>query len=156
MENTNIEQKNENKKLIIICATIVLVVIAALAIVLILKNDSSKSEFTMQGNISGLQMTYEDFTFGMKDDLSAEVEEKVKSLYDDFVAASEQNDGEAISKVFEELNKLDVYDDNFIGNMGGAGFIEMTPEELAELDTDGDGVIVFQSDMITDGLPGGN
>ena len=156
MENTNIEQKGENKKLIIICAAIVLVAALALTTVLILKNNSSKNDFSMQGDISKLQMTYEDFTFGMKDNLPAEVEEKVKSLYDDFVAASEKNNPEAIVKIFDELNKLDVYEDDFMGNMGGSGFIELTPEELAELDPDGDGVIVFEGSTFNEGVPGEN
>lgn len=149
MEENKTPQKNENKRLIIICATIILVAVMALLGVIILKNNSTNPEYEIYGDLSGIEMTYEDFTYGMKEDLSADVEQQVKDLYDEFLEANENNDQEAITAVFNKLDKLDVYDEEMMGNME---IIEMTPEELAQLDPDGDGVIVFEGDELPEGF----
>jgi len=146
METNNTPQNKENKKLIIICATTVIVAALALVTVLVLKSNSSKSDFKIYGDLSEFTMTYDDFTYGMKEDLPADVEEQIKNLYDEFLVASENSDDTAMIKIFDELDKLDVYDEGMMENMGGV--IELTPQEMAELDSDGDGVIVFEDDEL--------
>ena len=155
MEEKNIPKKNENKRLMIICATIVLVAVMALVSVIVLKNNSSEAGYDMYGDLSDFEMTYEDFTYGMKADLSADVEEQVKALYDEFLQASKNNDEKAIMEIFEKLDSMDVYDEATMGNME---IVELTPEELAQLDPDGDGIIVFEGDEIPEGFveDGGN
>jgi len=135
---------NNMKKTIIICVTLVLVTVLGLTAVIIIKNSQNKEEMQKINSIG--EMSYEDFTFGMKEDLSQEVIDEVKSLYYDFLQALENNDDKAINNVFDKLSKLDVYDEGAMQS----GMIEMSPEEFAKLDPDGDGIIVFGAEELPD------
>ncbi|MCK5129496.1 MAG: hypothetical protein KAQ68_06580 [Clostridiales bacterium] len=146
METAN----TSNKKLIIICTTIILVVAIVMTGVFIITKDKPSKNVVIggMGNMIDMEMSYEDFTFGMKEDLSQEVMDEVKSLYDEFLQALENNDDKEINNVFEKLSNLEVYDEGAMQS----GMIEISPEEFAKLDPDGDGIIVFDKGDLPDGV----
>lgn len=150
METNNTSKKNEYKKLIIICSTIALVAAMALVGVLVLKNNSSKSDYEMMGDLSDFEMTYEDFAYGLKEDMSADEQAQVEALYNEFLEASKNNDENAMMDIFARLDELDLYDESMMGQM-----VELTEEEWAELDPDGDGIIVFEDGEIPEGFEAG-
>ena len=146
METAN----TSNKKLIIICTTIILVVAIVMTGVFIITKDNPSKNVVIGdiGNMIDMEMSYEDFTFGMKEDLSQEIMDEVKSLYDEFLQALENNDDKEINSVFEKLSKLEVYDEGAMQS----GMIEISPEEFAKLDPDGDGIIVFGEEGFPDDI----
>jgi len=155
MKTNNNENVSSNKKLLIICGTFVIVTILFLAGILVLKNKIPKAKTQTMDNFSDYEMTFEDFTFGVKEDQDDEVMKELRSLYDEYLEANKNGNEKSMIKVFEKLSSLDIYDEDMMNNME---MIELTPEELEELDPDGDGVIYFDEGELPEGVEivGGN
>jgi hypothetical protein len=128
------ENKKNYKKLIIICSVVVLFAVLLLVGALIYKNNKANDLSDEQG----YEMTYEDFTFGMKDDLSEEVKQQVKEIYNDYVAAVEKNDNDAIDKVFAKLDELSVYSEED-EELNGAFFDENGDDAIYENEEESEG-----------------
>ena len=52
--------------------------------------------------------TFEEFCVGMKDDLSKEVLEEVRDLYEQWVEAEKNGDSDRMTEIYEQLVDLDV------------------------------------------------
>ena len=52
--------------------------------------------------------TFEEFCVGMKDDLSEEVLEEVRDLYEQWVEAEKNGDADRMTEIYEQLVDLDV------------------------------------------------
>ena len=140
MEKSEVKSKNDIKKTIIICGTILVVVVIALVCVLVLTGKPS-AEPVLSDNPAAIgadDMTFEQFTMGMKKDLPPETMEEVKRLYEQVQEAMEENETDKMQEAFEELNALDVFDMSMM-NMDSM-----------------DGVIIMDEDgNVLEGLPEG-
>jgi hypothetical protein len=100
------------KKTLIICGTIVLAAVIALVLVVVLKADDTAA-VPEKGDMEKGQkvrefvdMTYEEFTKGMDENLSYEVQTQVDALYEEYQGA----DQERRALIFRELLGLGVYE----------------------------------------------
>jgi len=97
------------KKTLIICGTFVLVAVIALVTVIVLKADGPGTD---EGYDKGEKfrempdMTYEEFTKGMKKDLSRELKAEVDALFEEYQTA----DQDRRSEIFTDLYSLGVYE----------------------------------------------
>lgn len=140
METNN----KSKKKLIIICGAVLLAVAMVMAVFVVISNNQQKKDDTIisgVGNALGFEMSYEDFTFGLKVDRTDEEESMLMELYEEFKAALAEGDNETITAVFEKLDMMNLFDENMISQM-----IELSPEELAELDLEGNGFVVIEDE----------
>lgn len=141
---------NSNKKLIIICITIILVVAMVMAVVIIMvKNKSKDNTMSIDGMemLLNEQISYEEFIFGIKDDVTDEEEAALKELYAELNEAISNDDNDAVMEVYAKLSRLDIYDDSII-----KGIMELSPEDFANLDPNGSGVVYFGEGELPDGF----
>ena len=140
MENNEVKPKNDIKKTLIICGTVLAVVVIALVCVFVLTGKPS-AEAGLSGNsgvIDAGDLSFEQFTMGMKQDLPPETMEEVKRLYAQVQKAMEENDTDKMSEAFEELNALDVFD-----------------ESMMNMDSMEGVIIMDENGNVLDGLPEG-
>lgn len=120
MEKQNTEGNNQMKKTLIICGSILAVAVIAMVCIIILTNQNQNQTEILNGGMmmDPSEMTFEEFCMGMKKDLSPEIMEEVRRLFDEMKKAYKNNQEERIGEIYEELNKLDVYDNHINLDMG--------------------------------------
>lgn len=140
MEQQETKPKNDMKKTLIICGSAIVVAAIALVCVLVLagNGNSGVSDITSGTIMNGGEMTFEDFCFGMKEDLPQETMDEVKRLYEEAKQAMKEGDMDKLDEVYQELDSLDVFDFSNInieslGNMEGVIIMDENGNMLDEL-----------------------
>ena len=150
MEQNEAKPKSDIKKTIIICGTILVVVVIALVCVLVLTGKPSP-EAELPGNpsvIGAEDMSFEQFTMGMKQDLPPETMDEVKRLYEQVQKAMKENDTDKMSEAFEELSALGVFDESMM-NMDSMDGVIIMDENGNVLDELPEGAIPIGGGAIT-------
>lgn len=113
MENQNVNESMKTKRLLIICGCIIVVAAIALIGVLVLKdrNENSLPDFLDQAAMVGIEeMTFEQYSMGMRKDLPAETLEEAKRLFEELQQASADGDAGRMNEINMELARLDLFD----------------------------------------------
>lgn len=146
MENQNENGNMRTKRLLIICGCIIVVAAIALIGVLVLKdrNKSNLPDFLDQTEMIGIEdMTFEQFSMGMRKDLPAETLEEAKRLFAELQQATADGDAARVDEINLELSGLDLYDFDLSNMQSGTVMAfdsdgnpidpEDFPEEIREL-----------------------
>lgn len=139
MEQQETKPKNDMKKTLIICGSAIVVAAIALVCVLVLTGNNNSGLAEINGTLmNGGEMTFEDFCFGMKEDLPQETMDEVKRLYEEAKQAMKEGDMDKLDEVYQELDSLDVFDFSNInieslGNMEGVIIMDENGNMLDEL-----------------------
>lgn len=118
-------------------------------VVLIIKNKQKDNTLSIDGIQTMLyeQISYEDFTFGIRDDITDEEEALLMELYEKLSDAIAKKDNDAVMEVYGKLGELNLYDNSIMDSI-----TQMNPEILSELDNGGDGIIYFGEGELPEGF----
>lgn len=146
MENQSANESMKTKRLLIICGCVIVVAALALTAVLVLtnRNKTSVPDVLNQTGMIGIEdMTFEQFSMGMRDDLSAETMEEAKRLFAELQQATADGDAARVNEINMELADLDLYDFDLSNMQSGNVMVfdsegnalnpEDLPDELKEL-----------------------
>ncbi|QVK20248.1 hypothetical protein KHQ82_07925 [Mycoplasmatota bacterium] len=108
-------KNNENKTAFFITLIICSIAIIAATVIFIssLRMSSSK-DFEPKDNLEAYlseiaELSYEEFTKGIKEDLPKEVITEIERIYSEIVVAAEEKDAKQVNELYSEFYSLNVY-----------------------------------------------
>lgn len=115
--------KKQGTKTMLICVAAIVISLAVFLVIAfrssylnnLNKQGSSEIEEEANAEASGLisGLTFEDFTYGMRDDLSDEQLQEVERIYDETMEAYKAGDIDRANELTEELYEMQVFEDEF-------------------------------------------